>query len=235
MKFGVLSFALAALVMFVPLAVSSPIIYDSGILTIENGGLVATAGWNNSSTFFDWTVTDTGLTDANGYIIWQYDYEFKVPRKDISHLILQVSNTASSNDFTFAAYDPSKQTLDTYSSTSQGNSNPGMPDAMYGIKFESGSNGLDYVISFTTWRSPVWGDFYAKDGKDRGVDVYAYNAGFTSGDQDLGKAHFDILVPDTKGTTPDPGPTPVPEPSSLILIGSGIIALGLASRRKSGK
>ena len=78
---------------------------------------------------------------------------------------------------------------------------------------------------------PMWGDMYAKDGKNGKDEVFAYNAGFgltTSAlIEGLASPGF-ILVPDTVSA--------VPEPSSLAMFGIGgfMIAgsLFMETRRK---
>jgi len=82
-----------------------------------------------------------------------------------------------------------------------------------------------WVIEFDSTRVPVWGDFYAKDGKENTTDgkiqVYAYNTGFTANDVDEATNH--ILVPDTISYVPIPG---------AVLLGTlGLGVAGLRLRR----
>jgi len=106
-----------------------------------------------------------------------------------------------------------------------------MPETMLGIKFDNESQPeLSWSISFTTTRAPVWGGFYAKDGKTSQVDVTAWNAGFGSPDPDPtvdprnGSVDNHILRPDT-------GHTLVPEPTTLLLLGFGLLGIAGIGRR----
>lgn len=204
--------------------VGNAVSYTGSLNGGVGGGLVTTDGWTSSSTSLSWTVQDIGT--VGGFVLWQYDYTFTVPTKNISHFIIEVSPDAGANDFTYL--DGSGE-LGTYTS---GGSNPNMPSSVKGIKFGV-NNSLSATVSFTTTRSPVWGDFYAKDGKDKGIEVTAWNSGFTSPDTDpiadpsSGSVDFHILRPDTKTTrVPDGGTT-------ACLLGLGMLGLSFLARRKA--
>jgi hypothetical protein len=108
-----------------------------------------------------------------------------------------------------------------------GEDNYGMPENLYGIKFDS-TAGLTLQISFDSFRSPVWGDFYAKDGKTQGESNTAHNEGFTALDTDptvaasSGSVDYHILRPDTV----------VPEPSSFAGLGGLLLGSLPLLRRK---
>jgi hypothetical protein len=195
------------------------IIYQGSLNGGAGGGITATADWNSSSTTFEWKVEEVGT--SNGFILWKYDYTFTVPKKNISHMIIEVSPDAGPSDFSAGLFDD-------YSATSQGNSNPGMPSAMKGLKFQPGT--VTLTASFTTTRAPVWGDFYAKDGQSSGEWVTAWNTGFTNLDTDPldapanGSINHHILRPDTQQIVPIPG--------TVLLLGSGLAGLVLARRKK---
>ena len=159
--------------------------------------------------------------------MWNYMYTWSTPGKALSHIIIEVSPGAVTGDFIFA---PGQLgTIDgigTYSSTSQGNSNPGMPGPMYGMKVNPNDNTTVFTFSFETWRPPVWGDFYAKDGTQGTdhIDVYAFNSGFLDADPTSTSGDGRHIV------VPDGGSTPVPEPGTMLLLGLGLIGIGIIMR-----
>ena len=193
-----LRFVLALLALWAFPALAVPM---TGSIQTSDGSLIGTGDWAIGSSL-SWSVFQQG----GG--LWEYNYEFKVPDKNISHVIVQVSDNFTLNDI-FAGT-TAGGLLDTYSSTSHGNSNPGMPGEILGIKFSPGDDTTDYFVTTVSDREPMWGSFYAKDGKtDQGtVDVIAHNSGFggTSSDPTDGTAPFGLaLVPDTRSSIPEPG------------------------------
>jgi len=136
-----------------------------GSISGPSNGLYGTDGWSDA--ILEWEVS---FDDAEKY--WVYEYRFYVKQKDISHVIFEVSTDFRVYDI-LSGTTPAWQ-LNTYGS---GNSNPGLPGEIYGLKWEFDDTTSAHV-KIVTNRAPMWGDFYAKDGKDSGVDVYAYNAMF---------------------------------------------------------
>jgi hypothetical protein len=214
--------SLSLLTVLCTLVHADPTIY-SGALTSAENEIIGIPGnpWLTGHTTFAWTVTG----NTNG--TYTYDYRLTVPdaSKQISHLILEVSPTFTAADLlsvTAGTLDGSQP--DSYPKSSD----PGMPSAMRGIKFSgggAGSTSYDWIVSFVSDRAPVWGDFYAIDGKKFGHITAIWNAGFTAPDIDptaaaqSGSIGNHILVPDTHICT-------VPAPGALILssLGAGLIS-----------
>lgn len=194
---------------------------------VELGG---TGFWMTDTdpvTSITWTVTQ----QTEGY--WYYQYEFVVQRANVSHFILEVSDGFDVNnplDFwglTGSGIDPAKVGVGVYN---PGSGNPYMPDDIYGIKFDE-TTATTVKFDFYSWRSPVWGDFYAKCGAVGGTQNTAWNAGFTTNDTDPsdppanGSVGYHILRPN------DYDPM-IPEPGTLALVGLGLAGIALWTRRR---
>ena len=159
--------------------------------------------------------------------LWTFEYTLSATRKDVSHFIIEVSDGAAQDDFpqlsangvplSFAGED-SKLEGPAHWGINQGNSNPGYPSSkeIYGIKFDTGELSTTYQLS--TYRSPVWGNFYTKGGNHKGQFVHAYNNALAVDNFDSDEK-IDFIV--------RPNGTPiVPEPGSVVLFLTGSAALG---------
>lgn len=197
----------------------------SGLLSSSAGEVQGTGNWiRTGPSTIAWQVSQNG----NGS--WSYAYDFSHPRGGTSHFILEVSSTFTMDQIWNAAGDFEGIELGTWSASG---SNPNMPGTIFGLKFDDAS-GEQTQISFDSWRVPVWGDFYSKDGTAGGYGQNAaWNAGLTANDIDPagpaenGSLDNHLLVPDSQTSPPRP-PNPVPEPGTLLLLGLGLGVTGTA-------
>jgi hypothetical protein len=205
------------------------------ITNATGGGMVTTNGgsWlTPGQVSLSWDVSWTGST-------WHYSYTFSTPQQGgLSHMIIEVSpNVTSLSQFSNLSGGTSYE-LNDFDATSNGNSNPGMPGTIHGIKLNAAGQTL-LTLSFDINRAPVFGDFYAKDGNAGGGTNYAYNTGFLAADPSLNLANYPtnpatndvffqghFLVPDSQG-----GPS-VPEPATIVMLASGVPVGLLALRRR---
>jgi hypothetical protein len=210
-------------------AAEAAVIYDSSALGELTGsrsvGSGLTIGGGNATTAsLSWTITPI----AGGY---HYSYSFTTNshQSSISHLILDLSDSCvSGNSFAdakcvFNAVDGGATLAPGTYSSSNGNSNPFLPDPITGVKFDSPtSNGLPYVFSFDSNRAPVYGDFYAKAGNPPRNGYAVFNSGEGN--------HASPLLSDFIAR-PDTTIVPAPEPASLAVLGAGLVGLAALRRR----
>jgi hypothetical protein len=137
-------------------------------------GLIGTAAWNSAELF--WTVEDE--TNPG---LWTYIYTFSVERKAISYIIIGAANSFDQVNIK----NGTSKGLELGQFGQNGNSTPGLTSPVYGVKWQVSGKSLECVRMIVTDREPMWGDFYAKDGKHNGDWVFAINAGFGSMPSDL--------------------------------------------------
>ncbi len=187
--------------------------YDlTGCLQATTGLTVSPNPGAWDTAYIAWKIEAT----ADGY---SYEYTWSSASKNLSHLILGVSDSCNDStciwNFTGASMDFG------WWGPNQGESNSGMPGMLYGIKVTPPSESTSLTFSFESNRAPVWQNFYAKDGNDG--PVYAYNAGFGSN-----AGGYFVAAPDSVVTG-------VPEPGFYGLLSLGLAGLYFASRRRAAK
>ena len=173
-------------------------------------------------------------------MIWHYEYNLSVTKKDISHFILEVSDNAQQIDFMNITINGSSANVEgpktwnkAGNQTFPNSSSPDYsPDSFYGIKFDQGGSSVSY--SFDSTLDPVWGNYYAKGGVDKvnGVkqQMNAYNNAFAM-DGFESNNELDFIVRPNGGLSVPVVPEPVS--STLFIVGGA--ALGFRSFKKRAK
>lgn len=195
--------------------------------TPDTSGLIAgDDGWSPGEGGYRvaWTISQ------NPDLTWHYKYEFfkadgSPLSKLTSHFIISLSDNIEESDLYDFSTDIDTETVEF--GRFRGNaSNPGFPkgESIFGVKLSLQNN--QAVAEFDSNRQPMWGDFYAKDGKSGEFWNYAYNT-------DLG---VEVANPNDYNGTPVDGSgnelhkilvpdTIIPEPTTICLLGLGSLAL----------
>ena len=233
------AFLIAAL-MLVPLLATAGIIvgpanYDGSRSTGDGPPLTVTAadGWSGSGNAgfqIAWHIEE--VTDG-----WSYSYTISGEGgsdlgKALSHWILEVSEGVDLN----LGGDPVSDGPKLFEPSDSSGDQPDMPGNLYGIKWNTTGEPAIFTTTFTSSQAPIWGDFYAKDGRqggpgpDKDIFATAWNIGFGT-EPTAADAPFTNWIP-----TPDTV-TVIPEPRSVVAIAAigvlGLVGLVRQRRRKA--
>jgi hypothetical protein len=192
---------------------------------------VLTGYWTGFT--ISWDINNVSLD--NMITVWSYSYTLSAAKKDISHFILELTDGTSQEDFLtiyingeatdFGNVIEGPQIWD----GTQGTGSPGWPEStdLNGIKFDSGGNPVTY--SFTMYNEPVWGNFYANSGKDKGEWVFIHNNALGIKDFESDNPMDFIVRPNIRNSMPV-----VPEPTSSILfiVGGATFAYRCYKRKR---
>jgi hypothetical protein len=179
--------------------------YSGGL---GGGGLVSSGNWQPAT--LNWSAS----TVAGSPGLWQYVYDLVLPNNagKINQFIIEASLVSSITSTTGTA------TIGSH------NTQAGLPN-LTGIKLTGVGtpSSTSWHISFTTYNSPTWGDFYARGNSSNNVR----NTGFAIPENDPlfaeGSKGNHILVPGAV----------VPIPAAAWLLGSGLLGLVAIRRRVS--
>jgi hypothetical protein len=222
--FSVVAFNLSAV--DVPV---NPADFNGSRSTSNASQLTGNSAWGPGGEGFkiSWSIVPLGQTFH--YIYTITDAAGGPLNKALSHLLLEISPNITQNNIAQIIYNTTPNFTEDSPKTftpQDGNSNPGMPGNLYGLKFEDFANSSLPVIDFISTRIPIWGDFYAKDGKTGGQFNYVFNTNFGT-DPTLATVDFSGWIP-----IPDTHVINVPEPETWLILGSVLAISCLAGMRK---
>lgn len=173
------------------------------------------------------------ITPGAGTYSYKYTFtNFGAP--ELSHLTLDLSAACTGGSAGCIQNYSSNGVIGSveYGSFGPHPSNPGFPagTSIQGIKFDDlDGSGTGFYIEFDSNRVPVYGDIYGKGG----AGSYFYNAGLANhGSENI---NYFVVVPDSQvvGELLPPPQVHLPEPSTVLLLGGGLV--GLAAWRRLRK
>ncbi len=181
---------LAIAILMIASSASAQLSSFSGMLT-SNEGVNATGNWGVNGFKISWLIEEQA-NHAWFYQYWLTDLNGNTLIGEPSHLVIEVSPNVTGEDFWNFSGNGAVEL----------GSKDGIESAMK-MDWQSGYYG------FYSWRNPIEGDFYSKDGRAGG---YGWN---TARNAD----GYYILRPDTE--------TVIPEPGTMLLMGLGLVGLGI--------
>ena len=215
------------------------------------GGLSGSGGYSEGVFTVAWSIA---LPNRDG--LWLYTYTLTAPDVHgggISHAIFGLTPEIC---FSVAPQVPPLSPcvvdadgkplgeVNLYAPGKFGNSNPGLPNEIIGVKFDAGvsKDRHSVTLEFYSPNEPVWGDFYAKGGKfarsGKG-EAGVWNAVWNNGVMAISTApvggftsHDFIARPGGAGMSDSADGDP--EPASAAMVGGGMLALayGLCRSRQ---
>ena len=205
---------------------SGSISTDSGLAILGSDGIVGTTDRWDDGVSLSWTVTGMDNNSDSFIDYFNYLYTFTVPEAEkgtLSHLTIEVSEGFGAGDILPGSLSPSSGVVTEFGDK-DGITHALKLDDDNTASFFGNNAYYSWTMSFDSYRMPMWGDFFAKDGTLNKVDVYAKNTGFGfdfDGTQPA-QGHAWISVPDTQV---------IPVPGAVLLGILGLTAAGIKLRK----
>jgi len=151
---------------------------------------------------------------------WRYQYTLAANAMAPSHIIIELSDGATQGELTERSGPIDVGEIKKHKGGAQGNTD--MPDDVFGIKFNMTGTDETVIVSFHSYREPIWGDYYSKDGGQPKAQIW--NEGFEAVDPTAvatdGSVGDHLLVPNGI----------IPEPTTVALLTA--LAILLPRRRR---
>ena len=202
------------------------------------GGLSGSGGYLEDVFAIAWSIT---LPNRDG--LWLYAYTLTAPDVHGGEIGLAIFGLAPETCFSAVLPLPPCVLdgggkpigeIDLYAPGEFGNSNPGLPNEIIGVKFDAGGSKDRHsvMLEFYSPNAPVWGDFYAKGGKaEAGVRNAVWNNGIVA----VSTASVGGFTSNDFIARPGDSTDSNPEPASIALVGGGMLALAYGLRKSRRK